>query len=172
MPHTCNADNCSNPVFGGGKCKFHQFQRRMFGGDLYQAKPKQNKPSEPRSKSGGYKIPRRTKERATDEKYYAEQAKDFYNEAVINGTNLCFFCGEKVLTFQGLHHLKGRVGKYLLDKLWWVIVHNKCHTEDYHSANAQQRMRQPWWPIFLSKLRAKSEELYLKEIKKIEKSIS
>jgi hypothetical protein len=165
MPRTCSAENCSRPIFSHSFCSYHQYLRKRFGGDLY----KENKANKPRSRSEG-KIPRRTKDRASDERYYAVQAKEFFDEAVINKTNRCFFCGERVNTFQGLHHLRGRVGKYLLDKLWWVIVHNKCHVDNYHQANAEQRMAQPWWQSFLLRMRAKGEDLYVKELKKIDKA--
>lgn len=138
----------------------------MQGGDLFKPhKPLLNALS--RSKA---KIPRRTKERAKNEEYYSVQAHKFFDESVENKNNICFFCDKEVKIFQGLHHLKGRVGNYLLDKLWWVVVHNECHVENYHQSNAEQRIKQVWWKGFLGRLRLKSEDLYQKEIKKIEKA--
>ena len=116
------------------------------------------------------KIPKRNPKRAKDEKHYSVYAKEFFDEAVINKTNRCFFCGEWVLGFQGLHHLKGRTNDYLLDREWWVVVHNKCHTEDYHQSNAEQRKKQPWWNDFLQRIKAKGEDLYRKELNKLDKA--
>lgn len=115
---TCSYDGCSNPVFGGGLCRYHQYARRMQGGDQFKRKP----------------IKRRTPKREKDERYYAVQAKEFYEES----DKICFFCGKKVETFAGLHHWKGRKNDYLLDKRWWSVVHNFCHVDMYHYSSTEQ----------------------------------
>ena len=115
-------------------------------------------------------IKRRTPKRARDERYYMEQAREFFDDAVNNGTNHCFFCGEKVNSFQGLHHLKGRTNDYLNDKEWWVIAHNDCHVFKYHMLDYVHRKAQPWWEDFLGRLKSKSEELWREEKRKEEKS--
>jgi len=153
---TCTEQGCNNPQFGGGFCKYHQYRRKMQGGDAFKRKPP---------------IKKRTPKRAKDERYYKDQAREFFDDAVKNKTNLCFFCGQKVTIFEGLHHLKGRTGDYLLDKEWWCVVHNQCHALDYHQSNAEQRTKQVWFNDFLSRLKAKSTDLYNKEMKKLEKSI-
>lgn len=155
MSKKCIEPGCLSNQFGGGFCKYHQYRRRMHGGDEHKRKAP---------------IKKRTPKREKDERYYAVQAKEFFDEAVINKTNRCFFCGEWVLSFQGLHHLKGRTNEYLLDKEWWVIVHNKCHTEDYHQSNAEQRRKQSWWNDFLQRIKAKGEDLYRKELNKLDKA--
>lgn len=160
MPHTCK--DCNSDVFGGGYCKYHQWKRNLFGGDKYKTKSATNTPYKP--------IPRRTKERAIDEKYYAVQAKEFFDDAIKSETNICVFCGEKVTKYEGLHHWKGRTNDYLLDKQWWSTVHNDCHSF-YHRATVEQMKEKSWFDSYMSRLRAKSEELYLKEINKSQKNI-
>lgn len=151
----CIEPGCDNFQFGGGFCKYHQYRRKMQGGDTFKRKAP---------------IKKRTEKRSRDEKHYAVQAREFYDEAVLNKTNKCFFCDDWVLSFQGLHHLRGRVGKYLLDKEWWVIVHNECHVDNYHQANSEQRRRQPWWNDFLQRIKVKGEDLYRKELNKLDKA--
>lgn len=163
MPHTCDEPNCTQKVWGGLKCKFHQYLRRMAGGDLYK---QGSKPRSPKSNT----IHRRTPKRATDERYYAVQAKEFFQDAVNNKTNHCFFCGEKVNTFQGLHHLQGRRNKNLLDFSLIVIVHNSCHLF-YHRATVEQLQATSWYNGFLSRLRSKSIDAYNKELRKLQKSL-
>jgi hypothetical protein len=115
---TCSFDGCSNPVFGGGFCKYHQYARKMQGGDQHKRKP----------------IKRRTEKRAKDERYYKDQAKEFFDES----DKRCVFCGKTVETFQGLHHWKGRTNDYLLDKRWWSVVHNDCHVYKWHRFTVAQ----------------------------------
>jgi hypothetical protein len=90
---------------------------------------------------------------------------------VINGTNICVFCGKKVTNFEGLHHLKGRTNDYLLDKEWWRTVHNECHVDNYHQADYEHRSVQPWYNEFLLRIKSVSEELWRKELRKGEKSV-
>jgi hypothetical protein len=157
---TCAAEGCNNPVFSNSYCKYHQYMRKRQGGDLYKRKSKPTK-----------EIVRRTKKRAKDERHYSEQAKAFFDEAVINGTNICVFCGQKVTKLEGLHHLKGRTNDYLLDKEWWRTVHNKCHVDDYHQADHEHRSKQPWYNEFLLRIKDASEELWRKELRKGEKAV-
>jgi len=163
MPHTCAADGCNNRIFSSNYCRYHQYLRRMTGGDLY-------KPAEALSPKSNT-IHRRTPKRASDERYYAVQAKEFFDDAVNDGTNQCFFCGERVLTFQGLHHLQGRRNGDLLNFEYIVIVHNSCHLY-YHSATVEQLMKKDWYCGFLERLREKSETAFDKEMKKRDKLVS
>ncbi len=114
-------------------------------------------------------IKKRSPKRKKDERTYKEQAREFFDDAVNNGTNQCYFCGEEVKTFQGLHHLKGRTNDYLIDKEWWGVVHNDCHVWKYHQASYEQRIKEPWWSDFMMRLKSKSPELHRKEIAKGEK---
>jgi hypothetical protein len=172
MPRICSADNCSNPVLGGSKCKYHQYQRRMLGGDMYN-KPLKSPPSKHlktlSTKRGT--IHRRTSKRALDERYYAEKAKKFFEEAVKNKINDCFFCGMKVFIFQGLHHLLKRDGSKLNDFTKTVIVHNDCHLF-FHSATLEQLESKPWFNQWMGRLKSVSLEAYNKEMRKTEKNIN
>lgn len=154
---TCKA--CSSPVFSHDYCLIHQWMRTD---DKYK-KYKELK------KSG--KIARRTKERAKDEKRYMNEARAFFDDAVANKTNYCFFCGKEVKLFEGLHHLRNRAGDMLLDKEFWVVVHNNCHVWKYHQADYDQRKKEVWWQDFLARLKEKSLELYEKELRKADKAI-
>jgi hypothetical protein len=115
-------------------------------------------------------IARRSKKRAKDERHYAVQAKEFFQNAVINKTNRCFFCGEYVDHFQGLHHLSGRREGSLLDFNLIVIVHNECHLF-YHSATVQQMQQKKWYNEWMNRLRLKDDTAYRKEINKSQKGI-
>jgi hypothetical protein len=168
----CHAPNCSNEIFSHLYCKYHQYMRRLQGGDLFVRKSKQNKPVEARSTPKRSPIPPMSKKRSTERKAYKEQAKDFFNEAVINGTNICVFCGEKVTKFEGLHHWKGRTNDYLLDKRWWSTVHNFCHVDCYHQSDYEHLSKQVWFQSFLNRLKIfdPTLELYNMIRKKGEKS--
>ena len=161
MPKICQADKCKSNCFGGGYCKYHQYLRRMKGGDQYQHKLPHKLPN---------KLPRRTKHRADDERYYAVQAKEFFEDAVNNGTNHCVFCGEKVTKFEGLHHWRGRTNDYLLDNKYWSVVHNDCHLF-YHRATVEQMKQQTWYDAFMVRLKAKDIESYNKQINRSQKEI-
>lgn len=169
MPHTCKAPNCDRPIFGGGYCKYDQYRRRMQGGDKYMPNKPKYTPLQPRSPESNTSIPRRTKKRLNDEKYYAIQAKEFFYDAVNNKTNICVFCGEKVTRFEGLHHWKGRVGKYLLDKQWWSIVDNDCHLF-FHRATFTQ-LKQRFGDSFFERLQKFNYSLWEKLMNRENKSV-
>jgi hypothetical protein len=146
---TCEHEGCTNPQFGGGRCKYHQYERKKLGGDLHvRKKPKP-----------------RTEKRAKDERYYSVVAKEFFEDS----DKKCFFCGDKVDTFQGLHHFKGRTNDYLLDKRWWCVTHNSCHL-DYHNISVDKTSKEKWYEGFLIRLKNMDEGLYNKQIGKSEKS--
>jgi len=143
----CKELNCDNSVFGGDYCKYHQYRRSMQGGDKYKAGGRIK--SKPR---------RRTPKREKDERYYAVQAREFFEES----DKICIFCGVGVTKFQGLHHWKGRTNDYLLDKQWWSVVHNKCHVYIFHRCTSEQLQEQWWYEEFVARLKIKSIELYNK----------
>lgn len=154
---TCAAKNCNNPVYSHLYCRLHQWKRTDDKYKQYKENKKQGK------------IAKRSPKRAKKEKYYKDEAREFFDESVKNGTNFCFFCGKKVETFQGLHHLGGRDGEKLLDFNLTVIVHNDCHVYKYHQTTYEQRKEQPWWEDFLMRLKSRSEELWRKEMRIKEK---
>ena len=158
MAHTCNEPGCSNLQWGGGFCKYHQYRRHMAKGDLHVRKKK--------DKSS---IPKESKKRKQEKLTYAQQIKLFWEQSVVDGTDFCFFCGEKMAQRDNIHHLKGRTNDYLNDKEWWVNAHQQCHVEDYHQSSWEQRIKQPWWDNFMARLKSKSEELWRKEMNKGDK---
>ena len=111
-----------------------------------------------------------SEKRQEQRKYYAVEAREKFDEAVASGTNDCIFCNEKVIKYEGWHHLKGRVDTKLREWKYIVLVHNKCHIEDYHQSTYEQRSKQPWWQGFLDRLKSIDESLYRAEIKKGDKA--
>jgi hypothetical protein len=157
MPHTCKIHGCNNPVFGGGVCKYHQYERRRLGGDLYLRKPPKAKP-----------IPKESKKRKDDHRQYTQKTKEFWYESVANKTDLCFFCGVHMNKRDNVHHLRGRQ-EYYLDKEYWVNAHNDCHVNKYHMMDIEQLKKESWYPAFLQRLKAKDPQSYDKELKKQDK---
>jgi hypothetical protein len=131
----------------------------MRGGDKY--KP----PAE--TKNTG-KIKRRTIDRQKDEEIYHREARAFYEAERREKRHICIFCGEFVESFEGLHHWKGRIGKWLLDKFWWSVVHNDCHM-NWHNKPIIWLIRQTWWDGFLARAKEKHSDIYRIIEKRIEK---
>lgn len=157
---TCTAENCSRPIFGGLFCKYHQWQRRLRGGDLYKPKPRTPKPP----------IPKESKQRIEEYKTYKQTTQEMWDEAVATKTNKCFFCDEVMAHRENLHHLKGRNGSLYIDREWLVLAHQFCHVDQYHRMTSEQLQNLSWYSGFLQRLRAKSEELYSKEVGKGDKT--
>ena len=153
----CSEPGCSSPQFGGSFCRYHQWKRKLKGGDLYNPKPKKQKA-----------IPKEGKKLKKEREYYSIQAHRFFDEAVASRTNTCIFCGEKVVKFEGLHHWKGRIGDYLHDKVWWSIPHNDCHIQ-YHRSTIQQ-MTEAWGQPFWDRLEKFNSSLREKIQNREEKS--
>jgi len=151
---------CNNNVFGGGYCKYHQYRRKMAGGDQYERKPpKKRKP-----------IPKESKKRKEEHKYYTQHCKELTKELkdANNGRIFCFFSGREITGTPVYHHLRGRSGDFYTDKRWLVPCLNKYHNE-YHFTPIEKLMQESWYPEFLIKLREKAEDLYRAEIKKQDK---
>lgn len=158
---TCSEHGCLNPIFGGTKCKYHQFKRHMQGGDLFKRKPKSS-------------IPKESKKRKEERKRYTEVCDLLTEEirAKNNGKVFCFFSGQEITAKRPhYHHLKSRTGDYYTDKEWLVPALDEFHVDGYHSKSVEYLLQQKWYTdIFLVNLRNKSEELYQKELRKREKS--
>ncbi len=175
MAHTCQEPGCANNVFGGGFCKYHQFRRRMAGGDQHKRKKttndKQNKPVQPLSRKKQGKIPPEGKKRLTERPYYSQVKSEMREEMIANGTYNCFFCGLPMGQEKCFHHLKGRDGMLYIDREYLVPAHNECHVYKYHWLSIEFLIKETWYPQFLSRLKAKDEQLYYKELKKQEKGL-
>lgn len=153
---TCIESGCDFPQFGGQRCKYHQYKRRMKGGDLYAPKKRQ-KP-----------ITKESPKRKVENKRYLERIKEFWEEAVNNGTNQCFFCGETMKERQNIHHLLGR-GSIVLEEQWWVLAHFDCHMA-YHFDSVDKLRQYPWFQDFLDRLKEKSISTYYSVLNRINKS--
>jgi hypothetical protein len=165
MPHTCSS--CSRPVFSHGYCKYHQYMRKMKGGDLY------NKTQEARTPKKAYKVPPVSKKRSEEQKYYAQGCKELTAELreQNNGKIYCFFTGQEITGFVTYHHLLGRTGDFYTDKSLLVPCGNDVHLE-YHRSTVEQLRNTSWYAGFLERLRLKSKDAYNKEIRKSEKELN
>ena len=166
----CQAEGCTNPIFSKGFCKYHQFIRRMKGGDLYGSTPS-NKRSEARSPKRRTLMPLESKKRQKEHKYYTQECKELEQELrELNGGKIyCFFSGEEIQGIVTFHHTNKRTGKFYLDKKWLVPCINEHHLA-YHFTPVEKLMKKTWYNGFLQRLRNLSEELYQKEMKKFEKA--
>ena len=159
---TCTFAGCHSPQFGGSYCAYHQYIRRMKGGDLFKPKPRQRKP-----------IPKESKKRKEEKKYYSQHCKELEQEIreQNNGKIYCFFSGEEITEFVTWHHLRGRTGKFYLDKEFLVPSINENHLMN-HYASYGDITQQPWYEGYLERLKAKDILSYKKELKRKEKSES
>lgn len=164
MPRTCTANGCNNPVFASDFCRFHQYKRRMVGGDLY------NKRFKTRSPQRRTSIPKESKTRKEESKTYKEVKDEIRAELISIGKYNCFFCGKPMGEEKGFHHLKGRDGKNFIDKRYLVPGHNNCHVFKYHASSAEQLLRLPWYLDFLKRLKEIDISLYREELKKQDKA--
>jgi hypothetical protein len=164
MPHTCKYDGCSNNQFGGGYCKYHQYVRRMAGGDLYQAKPRQNKPFKTRSPKSGATIPKESKTRKKEHIYYSKGCKELEKEIreANNGKIFDFFTGDEIKGKVTWHHLLGRTGDYYTDKDLLVPAENNENDGHlfWHRATLEQLKAKSWYQGFLIRLKTKSLQAY------------
>jgi hypothetical protein len=131
----------------------------MAGGDLHKRKTPVKS-----------KIPKESKVRKEEHKRYSEQIIDFWNESVENKSNFCFFCGKYMPKRDNIHHLRGRTGKYYLDKDYWVNAHNECHAYRFHLMSIERLMKEPWYEEFMNRLYEKDKLTWQKEKKKQEKA--
>jgi hypothetical protein len=164
----CSEPNCSNPPWGGSKCRYHQYKRHMQGGDKFSPKRKK-KALETQSSLFDTKMPQESKKRKKEHRRYSEQIIEFWDESVENKTDFCFFCGVHMDRRDNIHHLRGRTGEYYLDKEYWVNAHNDCHVYKYHMMNTEQLELSPWYPEFMERLKSKDYASYCKELKKQDK---
>ncbi len=157
MSKKCSVDGCQGNVFGGGYCAYHQYIRRMKGGDLYKPKPRKVS-----------KIPKESKKRKQDNKRYLERLKERWEEAVKNGTNICVFCNKKMTQREDNHHVSGR-DVTILDESAWAWAHRECHSQ-YHDAPVKLLLQTDWYLDFVERLQKLDMSTYFKEKRRIDKS--
>ena len=140
---TCVEPGCTYPVFSRGFCPIHW--KRYFG----------------------KAIKKRTKKRSVQEIEYGNNRADFIgNSRDEYGWIYCVFCGEKIRTEPSLHHALGRDDEMLLEEKYWMLSHNKCHVEEYHSKSWKDIT---WWGDYLIRLKSYPIEVLEKELKRMEK---
>lgn len=106
MSKTCNHNSCSNPVFGGGYCNWHQGYR---DDKKVKAKKKQ-KPISPISKS-----------RAKDLAKYRVARNEYKKDNPNCEFGLCYEKGTDI------HHKRGKDGSYLYNKKYFMHVCRDHH---------------------------------------------
>jgi hypothetical protein len=125
----------------------------MQGGDEYKRKAPIKKKSERRKR---------------DEVHYKDHCIELTNEIKEKngGKIFCFFSGLEIVGRVTYHHLRGRTGDFYTDKEWLVPCINDYHLM-FHWESVDFLLQQDWYvKIFLPNLKAKSEELYDKQIDK------
>jgi len=161
MANNCKAEGCTRPIFSHLYCSYHQYMRRLRGGDLYERKTP-NKKQKP--------IPKKSKKRIEDEQSYKQIKDELRAEMRANGTYNCIFCNKPMGNELSFHHLKGRIGKDLTDRKYLQPAHGECHIEKYHQATVEQLLKQEWYQGFLERIKAIDPILYNKEKNKAIKS--
>jgi len=159
----CNVEICSNNVFGGGYCPYHQYIRRMKGGDLYKPKSKPKK-----------QIPKESKKRKVERPRYLDKRRAFIQKHKDNGTYYCYLClGEfdqaSDFKYCTIEHSLGRVGDNYKDEAHWRLMHCECNDNLEHKT-IEWFEGQPYWEDFLKRLKADDELAWHRIQRKIEKS--
>jgi len=113
MPKSCLADDCENPRFGKGFCKWHQHMRTD------KKKPSGIKPI--------------SDKKAEDLKVY-RKVRDAYLKEITECE--VHDCSNKSTH---IHHKSGRNGKTLYDDNLFMAVCNKCHPQRIHENPAWSR---------------------------------
>jgi len=106
MPKICNV--CSNPVFGGGYCKSHQYLRQ----DKKAPKPVTHTP-----------ISRMSKKLRNNTQQYNFQRGKYLVLNPLCKARISINCSRQA---NDIHHIKGR-GIYLLREDTWLPVCRTCH---------------------------------------------
>lgn len=126
-------------------------------------------PSEPLSPLKVYNTPLKTKtplKRRSDKR--TEQEKEYKkicDQMDARRPWTCFFCGKEIKGMKvDHHHLDGREENYLTRGLI-VHAHRACHSM-YHDAPIH---KWPWRFAYFERLRMKSNDLYEREILKLDK---
>jgi len=106
-------------------------------------------------------MKKKSDKRVEQEKKY----KEICDRMDTNHKWVCFFCGGEIKAKKpDHHHLDGREEHYLTPGLI-VFSHRKCHSM-YHDTSFKKL---PWRYAYLQRLRLKDEQLYQRELFKLDK---
>ena len=161
MSKACKYLGCEWDVFSNHYCKRHQWCRKD---DKWLSKQRESR-SKRLSQSKGTKIAPRSKKRLQQDKQYTMLCLEIDAEAIQNKEYKCFFCDEKIEGLADHHHLKGRIGKLLLEKEWIVLGHRDCHRK-YHDLPVEKLEEEEWYMEWMKRLYDKDIDLYEKERRK------
>ena len=178
----CKHTGCPSPIFSNGFCQRHQNDRTDDKWLRTLAKRKEKRqqsvskfnaiPSpKALSPQNRHKVPPVSKTRLNQAILYKQICDELDREAVNNGTNYCFFCGERIYGDCEHHHLAGRSGSLFTDKRYIVRAHSECHTEIYHRSTMGGLLMQPWFVAWMERLREKDRTSHGKEIRKLKKHL-
>lgn len=110
MPKICKHEYCTNFVFSGGFCNFHQYLRT------------DKKPSSKKVEKVRQQIRKVSTKQAAKNQEYSKLRDDFMSHNPLCKANLSGCT--KIAT--DLHHKKGRV-TYLLDVTTYIALCRNCH---------------------------------------------
>lgn len=151
----CSHPGCTQPLYARGWCINH------YKINYLQPKAK-DKPMK------NYVIPKRTEDRAREERQYSVERKLFIEDERAKdpkGRIFCIFCSFEIGMEPDLHHMDGRDDDKLLKKEDWSLAHHKCHM-DYDSMPWKKLI---WWPIYIAKIKISHPHIYKKELRRMEK---
>jgi len=181
----CSVDGCKWPLFARGYCSSHykslylnpklnalDAERKAKGLKTPKAKVRHIKKDVEQFGERLVRLRRQEKSIVLYKKYrvlYKKYRLIFINKKKREhpeGKLFCIFCGKEIIEIPSLHHYDGRDGSNLLDAKKWLLSHNKCHVDGYHS---REWRKLSWWYDYLERIKIPYPLLYLKELKKMEK---
>ena len=131
----------------------------MQGGDLFK----------PRKRTRQNALPKESPKRKVEKKRYIDLIKEFREECKQNGTYICFFCNKKDDEQLFVHPLRGRTGKFYIDKEYFVWAHMDCRGK-FYDYSVEALKKEPWYKEFMKRLKEKDTHSYYKQLKKEEKA--
>jgi hypothetical protein len=151
----CSVEGCTNPVFGKGYCKYHQYHRT----DL-------------KVKTYIKNIKVVSSKRLSQLIIYSAAKIIAWDNALKTGNNRCFICNRQfnTKTIPDWHHLDGREEDLLLDQQFLRFAHRQCH-EEIHNLYYDLLKLKPWYEGYLQRLKEIDQKLYDKEYDKRFKAI-